>query len=79
MIKGYRSKHRRIQEELNQYDTCSSPELHGNEHENSNSSKIISLIEKLPPDYSNYDKKKYNEFKFYYFTINNSATKHYYQ
>lgn len=57
MIKSYRSKRRRIQEELNLYDTCSSPELHDNKHENSNSSKIISLIEKLPPDYSNYEKK----------------------
>ena len=56
MIKSYRSKRRRIQEELNLYDTCSSPELHDNEHENSNSFKIISLIEKLPPDNSNYDK-----------------------
>lgn len=55
MIKSYRSKRRRIQEELNLYDTCSSPELHDNEYENSNSSRIIS--EKLPSDYSNHVKK----------------------
>lgn len=53
MIKSYRSKRRRIQEELNLYDTCnSSPELHNIEHENLNSSKTISFIEKLPPDYN---------------------------
>lgn len=53
MIKSYRSKRRRIQEELNLYDTCSSsPELHDIEHENLNSSKTISFIEKLPTDYN---------------------------
>jgi len=52
MIKSYRSKRRRIQEELNLYDTCSSPELHDIEHENLNLGKTISFIEKLPPDYN---------------------------